>query len=523
MLVTVAIAALVGQQDWGLPVVVSLLVASLLLLLAAWAFNRNHVRSARERAAQILEMGRREAEVAAQEARSRAVLEVERMRAEQGRREAEGQGVMDLRERELARRAAELEGREGKAAAWEARLQREDEAVAAGRTALRALNRQVRQRMQEVARLSAEEIRERLVADMRAECEDDLRRARMEVYARSEQEVETEAQRKLVAVMQRLSARPNQDLTATLVSLPSEEMKGRIIGREGRNIKAFEAATGVTLLIDDSPQTVLVSSFDPVRREVARAALTSLIRDGRIHPATIEEAVARAQKEVDAGVLAAGGAAAEQLKVGGLSQEVLAHLGRLKFRFSFNQNVLDHSVEVAQACSLMASELGIDPQVAKRAGLLHDIGKGIPAEVEGSHARVGAEFMRRHGEAAAVVNAIAAHHEEVPAETLYAGLVILADRISAVRPGARAESMAAYVDRLERLERLATALPGVQAAYAVSAGREVRVLVTPEGVDDAAAAEMARTLRRKIEDTLQYPGTIRVTVIREQRFVETAR
>jgi ribonuclease Y len=259
-----------------------------------------------------------------------------------------------------------------------------------------------------------------------------------------------------------------------------------------------------------------------VRREVAKIALQALVADGRIHPASIEEQVHRAQNEINVHVLAAAEAAVQKLKLSGVHPEILQVLGRLQFRHSFSQNVLDHSIEVAQFASLIASELGLDPQLAKRAGLLHDLGKGIEAELEGSHAHIGAEFARRFGESPLIVNAIAAHHEEVKPESLYAGIVILADTLSAIRPGARAESMAAYIERLQRLERIALDIPGVQQAYAIQAGREVRVVVAPSIVGDSEAREMASKIRQRIEDELQYPSTIKVIVIREQRFVETA-
>ncbi len=339
---------------------------------------------------------------------------------------------------------------------------------------------------------------------------------------RSEADLKAEAKRVLLAVMQRMASQPAHDVTATIVQLPNDEMKGRIIGREGRNIKAFEASTGVTLLIDESPNMVLISSFDPVRREVAKIALQALVADGRIHPASIEDQVHRAQAEINTHVLAAAEEAVQKLKLSGIHPEILQVLGRLQFRHSFAQNVLDHSIEVAQFASLIASELGLDPQLAKRAGLLHDLGKAIEAELEGSHAHIGAEFARRFGEAPVIVNAIAAHHEEVKPESLYAGIVVLADTLSAVRPGARAESMAAYIERLQRLERIALDLPGVQQAYAIQAGREVRVVVAPGAVGDSEAREIATKIRQRIEDELQYPSTIKITVIREQRFTETA-
>jgi ribonuclease Y len=299
-------------------------------------------------------------------------------------------------------------------------------------------------------------------------------------------------------------------------------MKGRIIGREGRNIKAFEAATGVTLMIDESPQLVLLSSFDPVRREIARSALEALISDGRIHPASIEEFVKRAQDDIELITAQAGEEAVASLNINGLHPEIIKLLGRLKYRFSYNQNVLDHSVETAFLASILASEVGLDPNIAKRAGLLHDIGKSVSGELEGSHASIGADFIKRHGETPIVVNAVAAHHEEVRPETIYAGLVILADTISATRPGARAESMDSYIQRLGRLEKLAMSLDGVQQAFAIQAGREIRVVVSPQHVTDDKARELAKDLRRRIEGELQYPSTIKITVIRENRFTETA-
>jgi ribonuclease Y len=500
------------SYTWDLPLVVALLVAAALTVVGSWWFARNILKSARDQARSLAELTLREAEITANRIRTEADLELQRGRSE-----------LDLATRNLAQAQAAAEKRESSLQLLEERLRREREAVEDGRNAIRALNRQVRLRLQEVSSLSPEQARERLLEEMRQECAEELRRERNMILSQAEEALEQEARARLVAAMQRLSHRPAFDLSATIVALPNDEMKGRIIGREGRNIKAFEAATGVTLLIDDAPQTVLISCFDPVRREVARLALERLVADGRIHPAMIEETVQRSQSEVDENVLRTGEQTAERLRVSGLPPEILSLLGRLKFRFSYAQNVLDHSIEVAQLCSMLASEIGLDPSIARKAGLLHDIGKAIEGDYQGSHATAGAEFVKRHGEGAIVCNAIAAHHEEVPCESLYAGLVILADKVSAVRPGARAESMASYIERIDRLERLALSLPGVQAAYAISAGREIRVIVSPSNVDDAAAADLARRLRRSIEESLSYPSTIKVTVVREQRFVETAR
>lgn len=312
------------------------------------------------------------------------------------------------------------------------------------------------------------------------------------------------------------------DATATVVNLPSEEMKGRIIGREGRNIRTFEHATGTTLMIDETPDSVLISCFDPVRREIARIALEALLRDGRIHPSSIEEEVLKAEDEMHANVIDLGEGALRKLRLSSVHPEVVALLGKLHYRLSNNQNTLAHSVEVANLCALIASEIGLDPVLAKRAGLFHDIGKAVDEEYAGSHAMVGADIIKQHGEDPRVVNAAAAHHKEVPAESVYAGLVMVADALSAVRPGARASSIDGFISRVRSIEEIAQAEAGVIDAYAIQAGREVRVIVEPESVGDEEARQIARKIRSRIEEELNYPGSIEITVIREQRFSETA-
>jgi ribonuclease Y len=506
--------------DWSLPV--ALVVGGGIGFLVVWALTRHTRRVAREQAGELVVVGRREAAVAAEELKQKAEAEIQEKRAESNRefdrREIEG----DVKLREIRAHEESLALLDYQFEQKQEKLARENAAVKQARDAIRALSKTVRKRLEGVANMDAEEIKKALREEVLREVQDELRILRREKLERSEQDLNNEAKRILIASMQRLSSKPNNDITATIVHLPSEEMKGRIIGREGRNIKAFEAATGVTLLIDESPQLVLISSFDPVRREVARAALDALIKDGRIHPATIEEFVKRAQEEIDLSTQQSGEDAVQRLGVNGLHPDVIKLLGRLKYRFSYTQNVLDHSVEVGFLASMLASELGLDPGLAKRAGLLHDIGKAVDGEYEGSHAHIGAEFVKRHGETPVIVNAVAAHHEEVKPETVYAGLVILADTISAVRPGARAESMAGYLQRLERLEKLALSLEGVQQAFAIQAGREIRVVVSPQLVTDERANEIAKELRRRIEEELQYPSTIKITVIRESRFTETA-
>ena len=506
--------------QWPLTVAIGVGVAGGVGL--AWLFTRQTRRLAKEEAAQIVEVARREAAVAAQETRQKAEEEIQHRRAEINREFDRREIETDIKLREIRAHEESLALLDYQLEQKQEKLARENSAVKQARDAIRSLSKSLRKRLEGVSQMDAEEIKRTLKEEVMLECQDELRALRRETLDRSEQDLQNEAKRILITTMQRLASKPNADITATIVHLPSEEMKGRIIGREGRNIKSFEAATGVTLLIDETPQMVLISSFDPVRREIARLALESLVKDGRIHPASIEEFVNRAREEVDLNVQQSGEDAIQRLGINGLHPEIIKHLGRLKYRFSYTQNVLDHSIEVGFLCSMIASELGLDPNVAKRAGLLHDIGKGVEGDYEGSHALIGADLVKRHGETPIVVNAVAAHHEEVRPETVYAGLVILADTISAVRPGARAESMTSYIQRLERLEKLAMSLDGVQQAYAIQAGREIRVVVSPQHVTDEKARELAKTLRRKIEEELQYPSTIKVTVIRESRFTETA-
>jgi ribonuclease Y len=489
---------------------------------AVWFVLKSTRRSARQKASEILQVTRREAQVASEEIRQLTEKELIAKRAEVNRELDRREIEIDMRLREIRSHEESLSLLDHQLQQRAERLAREDTAIRQARDAIRLLSKSLRKRLEGVAQMDAEDIQRALREEVEVECQDELRALRRQILDRSEQDLQAEAKRILVTAMQRMASRPNNDVTATIVALPNEEMKGRIIGREGRNIKAFEASTGVTLLIDESPQMVLISSFDPVRREVARAALEALVKDGRIHPASIEEAVRTADSELEINLQRDGEDAVQRLGINGLRPEIIKMLGKLKFRFSYSQNVLDHSVEVGFLCSLMASELGLDPNVAKRAGLLHDIGKAIEGDYEGSHATIGADFVKRHGETAIVVNAVAAHHEEVKPETVYAGLVILADTISAVRPGARAESMHTYIQRLDRLEKLALSIDGVQQAFAIQAGREVRVVVNPQRVNDEQSREISRLLRQKIEGELQYPSTIKVTVIRETRFTETA-
>ncbi len=499
-----------------------LLAFGVAYLVFFWTL-RGAKRRIREEGREILEISRRKAEVEAMEIRSKTQAEIEGLRSDFERAEQRSELEIEMKLKEIRSHEESLGLLDHQLQLRQRQIEKELDEVATSRRNLSDLNKNLQRTMANLASMDVEEIKQALREQVRLDCEDELRKQRREIMERSESEVHLEAKRTVLAAMQRIASKPNNDITATVVQLPNDDMKGRIIGREGRNIKCFEMATGTTLLIDESPSMVLVSSFDPVRREIAKTALERLVADGRIHPATIEEFVNEASVDMKQILEDAGEAAVRQLKISRLHPEIISLLGKLKFRTSYSQNVLEHSVECGFLASIIASELGLDPNIAKRAALLHDIGKAIDGENEGSHALVGAQFVEKLGEDQIVVNAVAAHHEEVPPESLYAGVVILADTISAVRPGARMESMTAYIDRLKELEEVACSFDGVSAAYAIQAGREVRVIVDPNVADDQQARELATLVRRKIQSTLEFPSSIRVTVIREQRFVETAK
>ncbi|MGZ3641677.1 MAG: ribonuclease Y [Candidatus Limnocylindrales bacterium] len=377
--------------------------------------------------------------------------------------------------------------------------------------------------LEQVSQMTAAQAKEALLEAVRDEAEHDAVRLARAIERKAREEAEEKARDVVVTAIQRVMSDHTAEMTVSTVQLPSDEMKGRIIGREGRNIRALEQATGIDLIIDDTPETVVISGFDPVRREVARLALTKLIQDGRIHPGRIEEVVAKARAEVDLVMRQAGEQAAYDSGVPGLPPEIIKLLGRLKYRTSYGQNVLQHSVETGRLAAIIAAEIGADIQVAKMGGLLHDIGKAVDHEVEGPHAAIGAQIAQRHNLPVKVVNGIAAHHQEVEYACLEAPIVQIADAISASRPGARGESMETYVKRLEELQAIANSFEGVEKSFAVQAGREVRILVRPEEIDDLASMRLARDIVRKIEESLTYPGQIKVTVIRETRAVEYAK
>ncbi len=420
------------------------------------------------------------------------------------------------REEALDRKVAALEEREQGLQARAAELDAERAKVA-------DLRQRQLEELERVSGLTAAEARQSLIGQIVDEAQAEAQHRVREIERHAQEEGEERARRVLTTVMQRIAADHTSEATVTVVSLPNEEMKGRIIGREGRNIRALEQATGVDLIIDDTPEAVVLSGFDPVRREVARMALNKLISDGRIHPGRIEETVAKCRSEIEVVMRQAGEQAAYDAGVPGLHPELIKLIGRLKYRTSYGQNVLNHSVETARLSGLLAAEIGANVGESKKGGLLHDIGKAVDHEVEGPHAAIGADIAGRFGVNAIVCNAIAAHHQEVEQESVEATVVQIADAISASRPGARGETLDNYVKRLEDLQQIALSFPGVERCFAIQAGREIRILVRPEDIDDVASSRLARDVVKKIEEQLQYPGQIKVTVIRETRAVDYAR
>ncbi len=478
----------------------------------------------------VLENARREAETISRESRLKANEEALKLREETEKLFADRRKEMAATEQRLTERESlvnrQLENlvREEKTFRDEkdALLKRSNE-IDALRGELTALEKQRRDELAAVARMNEGEARASFLKEIEQQATRDAGHLARHILEDAKIRAEEKARKILAVAIQRYAAEHTFETSTATVALSGDDIKGRIIGREGRNIRAFEAITGVTVLIDDTPNAVVISGFDPVRREIAREAMERLILDGRIHPTRIEEIVAKVTQEMDETIVRSGEEAVQRVGLSPMHPEVVKMLGRLRFRHSFSQNILDHSVEVAHLMGLMAAEIGIDIASAKRAGLLHDIGKAMTHEVEGAHAIVGGDFVKRHGESELVVNGVASHHDEVPHVGLLGILVSAADAISASRPGARSETMTTYLKRVEDLEKLALSFPGVEKAFAVQAGRELRVVVQPGQVGDEESFALARSIARKIEEELQYPGQIRITVTRETRCVEFAK
>ena len=417
--------------------------------------------------------------------------------------------ILETRDKDIGRRASELGRKEKSVADKQAEL---DQMVG-----------DERRRLEHLAGMSIAEAKAELMKRLEEEAHADAANKLREIRERSKRDADREAKKIVALAVQRIAAEHTAEISVSSVALPNDEMKGRIIGREGRNIRAFELTTGVDVIIDDTPDTVVVSCFDPVRREVARIALEKLVADGRIHPGRIEEVVAKARKEVDAGIIETGEQAAYETGIHGLHPELIKLIGRMKWRTSYGQNILMHSKEVAWLAGSMAAELGLDVALAKRGALLHDIGKVLTHEHEGTHVQLGVEVATKYGENPMVVNCIAAHHDDVPHDTEVSVLVQAADAISGSRPGARREAFETYVKRLEGLEKIASSYRGVEKVFAIQAGREIRVIVTPEEIDDQRMTTLSDEIARRIESELQYPGQIKVVIIRETRAVDFAR
>jgi len=481
-------------------------------------FNRQ-IRIAERKAARMLVEARKEAKGVIQEAQN----EVRDIRTAADTEHRERRTELQRQENRLSQKTENLDRKLEAVEQRERNVNSKEKEIENIRGQLGELKDRQLKQLELISGMSSTEARQNLMEAMEVELQQESSRRIREWEAKLKEESDVKSQEILAQVIQRSASEIVTESTVSVVPLPNDEMKGRLIGREGRNIRALEQATGVDLIIDDTPEAVTLSSFDPVRREVARLALNRLILDGRIHPARIEEVVSKAKEEIDADIVNAGEQATIQVGIHGLHPELIKLLGRLKYRTSYGQNVLTHSTEVANLAGMIASELGANVALAKRAGLLHDIGKAVDREVEGTHAAIGADLVKQWDKSPQVVQGIAEHHLETTDTSLWGFIIAAADAISSARPGARRESLDSYLKRLKDLEDIATSFKGVEKSYAIQAGREVRILVKPEDIDDLGAMRLARDIVKKVEETLQYPGQIKVTVIRETRAIDYAK
>lgn len=449
--------------------------------------------------------------------------EIHRMRTDMERETKERRNDLQRQERRLVQKEENLDRKLEAFEKKEENLTVKESRLNAAQEKVDAIYQRQLQELERLSGLSSEEAKQELLASVRDDVQHDTAVMIKEMEQQAKDEADKKAREIISLAIQRCAADQVAETTVSVVALPNDEMKGRIIGREGRNIRTLETLTGIDLIIDDTPEAVIISGFDPVRREVARIALEKLINDGRIHPARIEEMVEKAQKEVEQNIREAGEQATFTLGVNGLRPELVKLLGRLKYRTSYGQNVLNHSVEVAQLAGIMAAELGVDVTLAKRAGLLHDIGKAIDHEMEGSHVELGMEVAKKFRESAYVINAIGAHHGDVEPTCVESVLVAAADAVSAARPGARRETLESYLKRLTRLEEISESFEGVEKCYAVQAGREIRIMVKPDIIDDTKSVLLARDISKKIQEEMEYPGQIKVVIIRETRAVDYAK
>ena len=511
ILVVISTAVVVGLLGAGIGYLVRKNVAE------------SKIATAEETAIRIIAEAEQTGEAKRKEAVMEAKEEIHRMRSEMERENKERRADLQRHERRLVQKEENLdkkidsfERKEEKLASKEARLN-------ATQDKLDALCQKQLDELERLSGLTSEEAKQELLDSLADEVKHESAMLIKDLEQQAKDEADKKAREIISLAIQRCAADHVAETTVSVVGLPNDEMKGRIIGREGRNIRTLETLTGIDLIIDDTPEAVIISGFDPVRREVARIALEKLINDGRIHPSRIEEMVEKAQKEVEQKIKEAGEQATFAVGVHGLHPELIKLLGRLRYRTSYGQNVLNHSVEVANLAGIMASELGVDVMLAKRAGLLHDIGKAIDHEMEGSHVEIGGEIAKKFRESELVINSIVAHHGDVEPKSIEAVLVSAADAVSAARPGARRETLESYLKRLPRLEEISESFDGVEKCFAVQAGREIRIMVKPEVIDDASAILLARDISKKIEAEMEYPGQIKVVIIRETRAVDYAK
>ncbi len=507
--------------------IVVALIAAAISWVAATAYRKNvaekTIGSAEEKARDIIDDALKVAETKKREALLEAKEESMNRKNELDKETRERRAELQKYERRVLAKEEAIEKKSDALERRESNLASREEELKIKSVEIEEIHEKKVQELERISGLTSEQAKDYLLKTVEDEVKSDTARLYKELESKAKEDANKKAKEYVATAIQRCAADHVAEATISVVQLPSDEMKGRIIGREGRNIRTLETMTGVDLIIDDTPEAVILSSFDPIRREVARIALEKLIVDGRIHPARIEEMVEKAQKEVETMIREEGEAAALEVGVHGIHPELIRLLGRMKFRTSYGQNALKHSIEVAQLSGLLAGEIGVDIRMAKRAGLLHDIGKSIDHEIEGSHVQIGADLCKKYKESATVINAVESHHGDVEPETLIACIVQAADTISAARPGARRETLETYTNRLKQLEDISNSFKGVDKSFAIQAGREIRVMVVPEKVSDADMVLMARDISKQIEAEMEYPGQIKVSVIRESRAVDYAK